>query len=92
MAVTEGSEFPVEGSGSGEKWRVEIDDGLCIGSGGCVLRAPEAFEFDAARQSCVRHELLAASDLILDAAENCPVEAISIKDEADGRMVFPPEE
>jgi ferredoxin len=74
------------------QWRVEIDGGLCIGSGGCVLRAPDAFELDAARQSCVRHELLAASDPILDAAENCPVEAIAIRNEADGRMVFPPEE
>ena len=74
------------------QWRVEIDGDLCIGSGGCVLRAPDAFELDAARQSCVRHELLAASDQILDAAENCPVEAISIRDESDGHLVFPPDD
>jgi ferredoxin len=72
-------------------WRVTIDDSLCIGSGGCVLRAPDAFELDVYRQSCVRHELLPVSDLILDAAESCPVEAISILDEDSGKPVFPPE-
>ena len=72
-------------------WRVEIDGGLCIGSGGCVLRAPESFELDAARQSCVRHEVLAPSDTVLDAAENCPVEAISIWEATSGKPVFPPE-
>jgi ferredoxin len=72
------------------KWRVTIDTDLCIGSGGCVSRAPEGFELDAARQGCARHELLAASDAVLDAAENCPVEAILIVEEGSGLAVFPP--
>jgi ferredoxin len=76
----------------GEKWRVEIDGGLCIGSGGCVLRDPVSFELDAARQSCVRHELLTPTAQLMDAAENCPVEAISIREAVGGRVVFPPEE
>jgi len=74
------------------KWRVTVDTGLCIGSGGCVLRAPDGFELDAARQSCPRHELLAPSDEVLDAAENCPVEAITIVEEGSGTVVFPPDE
>ena len=72
------------------KWRVTVDKDLCIGSGGCVLRAPEGFELDTARQSCPRHEVLAASDEVLDAAENCPVEAITIVEEGSGAVVFPP--
>lgn len=72
------------------EWRVTVDKGLCIGSGGCVLRAPEGFELDAARQSCARHEVLAPSDLVLDAAENCPVEAIEIVEVGTGVAVFPP--
>ena len=67
-----------------------IDTDLCIGSGGCVLRAPEGFELDAARQSCPRHEVLAASEGVLDAAENCPVEAITLVEEGSGVVVFPP--
>jgi ferredoxin len=72
------------------KWRVTVDKDLCIGSGGCVLRAPEGFELDAARQSCPRHELLEPSDLVLEAAETCPVEAIEIVEEETGLVVFPP--
>jgi ferredoxin len=74
------------------KWHVEIDGDICIGSGGCVNRAPEAFELDMFRQSCVKHALMAPSDAVLDAAETCPVEAISIREEETGRLVFPPEE
>ncbi|GAA2022759.1 hypothetical protein GCM10009839_20290 [Catenulispora yoronensis] len=74
------------------KWQVTVDKDLCIGSGGCVLRAPDGFELDAARQSCARHEVMASSDAVLDAAENCPVEAISIVEEGSGTVVFPPED
>ena len=73
-------------------WRVEVDGDLCIGSGGCVLRAPGAFELDAARQSCVRFEVMEASEEVMEAAENCPVEAISVWDAGSGAAVFPPEE
>jgi ferredoxin len=72
------------------KWRVTIDTDLCIGSGGCVSRAPEGFELNPIRQGCPRHEVMAASEAILDAAENCPVEAISIAEEGSGLAVFPP--
>jgi ferredoxin len=72
------------------KWRVTIDTDLCIGSGGCVSRAPEGFELNSIRQGCTRHEVLAASGEVLDAAENCPVEAISIVEEGSGSAVFPP--
>lgn len=72
------------------RWRVTVDKDLCIGSGGCVLRAPEGFELDAARQSCPRHAVLTPSDTVLDAAENCPVEAITIVEESTGLAVFPP--
>ena len=72
------------------KWRVTVDTDLCISSTGCVLRAPEAFELDAARQGCPRHEVMAASEEVMDAAESCPVEAISIVEEGTGVVVFPP--
>lgn len=74
------------------KWHVEIDGDLCIGSGGCVIRAPEAFELDMFRQSCVKHALMAPSDDVMEAAETCPVEAISIREEGTGLLVFPPED
>ena len=74
------------------KWRVTVDLDLCISSGGCVMRAPEGFDLDIARQSCPRHEVMEASDEVLDAAENCPAEAISIVDAESGVAIFPPAE
>ena len=77
---------------TGVKWTAEVDAGLCIGSGSCVLRAPDAFELNSARQSCPKHALLTPSEQIMDAAENCPVEAITIREAEGGKVVFPPED
>ena len=54
------------------------------------MRAPDGFELDAARQSCPQHEVMGASDEVMDAAENCPVEAITIVEDGSGALVFPP--
>ncbi|RSS45047.1 ferredoxin, partial [Streptomyces sp. WAC07061] len=35
----------------GDRWQVEVDRGVCIGSGMCVTHAPDAFTLDSARQS-----------------------------------------
>ncbi|MFE7118535.1 ferredoxin [Streptomyces sp. NPDC057654] len=75
-----------------DRWHVEVDRGVCIGSGMCVSTAPEAFRLDAARQS---HPVTAerdASESVLAAAESCPVEAITITELPSGEAVFPPEE
>ncbi|GLW13781.1 MULTISPECIES: ferredoxin [Streptomyces] len=76
----------------GERWRVEVDRGVCIGSGMCVATAPDGFRLDTARQSHpVAPEADAAAD-ILAAAEGCPVEAITVTLAGSGEAVFPPEE
>ncbi|MFE0423063.1 ferredoxin [Streptomyces sp. NPDC058953] len=76
----------------GDRWHVEVDRGVCIGSGMCVGTAPDAFTLDSARQS---HPVDAATDAgepLLTAAETCPVEAIVITLLGSGEPVFPPEE
>ncbi|GAA3489718.1 MULTISPECIES: ferredoxin [Streptomyces] len=76
----------------GDRWRVEVDRGVCIGSGMCVNTAPSAFRLDSARQS---HPVVSAVDAdedVLAAAEGCPVEAIAIALRDSGEAVFPPEE
>ncbi|GGN61132.1 hypothetical protein GCM10012285_59880 [Streptomyces kronopolitis] len=76
----------------GERWRVEVDRGVCIGSGMCVATAPDGFRLDTARQSHpVAPETDAEAD-ILAAAEGCPVEAITVTLAGSGEAVFPPEE
>lgn len=35
----------------GDRWHIEVDHGVCIGSGMCVNNAPRDFQLDAARPS-----------------------------------------
>ncbi|MFG3303659.1 ferredoxin [Streptomyces wuyuanensis] len=76
----------------GDRWQVEVDRGVCIGSGMCVNNAPDGFKLDAARQSHPTEPETDANEDILTAAESCPVEAISIRLPGSGEPVFPPEE
>ena len=85
----------------GDRWHVEVDRDVCIGSGLCVSAAPGGFRLDGARQS---HPVAAetdASEAVLAAAEGCPVEAIAIRliggaaggdGGSRGEQIFPPDE
>ena len=76
----------------GDRWRVGVDRSVCIGSAQCVHLAPDAFRLDSAMQSHPVEPETDANERILDAAENCPVEAIVITLLGSGEPVFPPEE
>ena len=76
----------------GDRWHVEVDRALCIGSAQCVHRATGAFHLDSAMQSHPLERETDANELILEAAESCPVEAIVITLLGSGEPVFPPEE
>ncbi|MFF8727628.1 ferredoxin [Streptomyces sp. NPDC015171] len=76
----------------GDRWRIEVDRSVCIGSAQCRHHAPDAFRLDAARQSHPVEPDADASEPILAAAESCPVEAIALTLLTSGEAVFPPEE
>ncbi|MCT9087909.1 ferredoxin [Streptomyces sp. ASQP_92] len=76
----------------GDRWHVEVDRSVCIGSGMCVNHAPAGFELDSARQSHPREPDTDAGGQVLAAAEGCPVEAIRITLLGSGETVFPPED
>lgn len=76
----------------GDRWRVEVDRSLCIGSGMCVVTAPGGFALDTARQSHPTAPESDADEKVLEAAEGCPVEAITITLAHSGETVFPPED
>ncbi|GAA2520918.1 ferredoxin [Streptomyces longisporus] len=78
--------------GAGDRWHVEVDRSICIGSAQCVHRATGAFRLDSAMQSHPVEPETDATERILEAAENCPVEAIVITLLGSGEPVFPPEE
>jgi ferredoxin len=73
-----------------ERWRLEVDHGVCVGSGMCVGHAPAAFELNSARQSSPKVAEVDSDEAVLEAAENCPAEAITITDAVTGAAVFPP--
>ncbi|MFG2289905.1 ferredoxin [Streptomyces sp. NPDC048595] len=75
-----------------DRWQVEVDRSVCIGSGMCVGAAPDGFRLDTARQSHPVAPEAEAAESVLAAAEGCPVEAIIITVAGSGEAVFPPEE
>jgi ferredoxin len=64
---------------------IEVDRGLCIGSGDCVDTAPDVFELDSEEKAVVVDPDGAPVDDILQAAANCPVSAITVVGE-DGEL------
>ncbi|KOU57582.1 ferredoxin [Streptomyces sp. MMG1533] len=76
----------------GDRWQIEVDRSLCIGSAQCVHHAPDGFRLDTGRQSLPVEPETDANEKILAAAEGCPVEAIMITLLGSGEPVFPPEE
>ena len=76
----------------GDRWTVEVDRSVCIGSGLCAAAAPDGFRLDGARQSHPAEAEADASEALLAAAEGCPVEAITLLLAGSGEPVFPPED
>ena len=58
--------------------RIEVDRGLCIGSGDCVDTAPDVFELDGEDKAVVIDPDAAPVDVVIEAAGNCPVTAIVV--------------
>ncbi len=56
---------------------VKVDKNKCIGCGLCAGMCPETFQMDLDGKSEVISD--AVTDCAKNAAENCPVEAISVK-------------
>ena len=58
----------------------------CCGNAVCVEIAPDVFALDS-KQKCVVIDAEAASlELLIEAAENCPCEAIVIEDDEGNKV------
>ncbi len=64
-----------------------LPDG-CIGAATCVSDAPNTFEMDGDLAIVINPQGDSDAD-ILDAAKNCPVNAIVLVDEKTGKQVWP---
>ena len=75
-------------SAPGTAWRLSVDAGTCIGSGMCAGIAPALFTL-VDGVSVASPAPVAPDPAAVDAAESCPVEAITVRDAADDHLVAP---
>jgi ferredoxin len=67
---------------------IEVDRPLCYGFGDCVDTVPAVFALDEEDVAIVLDRDGAPVDDIVEAAQNCPVDAIVVTDEA-GDQIYP---
>jgi ferredoxin len=67
---------------------IEVDRALCYGFGDCVDTVPAVFALDEEDTAIVLDPDAAPLDDVVEAAQNCPVDAIIIVDE-DGQQIYP---
>ena len=71
------------------KLQVTVDHDVCVGNAMCPHIAPKVFALNDDRQSQVIDPDGDTSDVILEAAEACPVSAITVIDAETGEQMFP---
>ena len=73
---------------SGSQWRLEVDRHVCISSGMCAGIAPDHFELEADGAHPTA-DVVDQDEVVVDAAESCPVEAIKVFAASGGELVAP---
>jgi len=68
--------------------KVRVDRDTCVGVGNCVAIAPSVFRLDNENKAVVLNSESVTEDILLSAAESCPVKAIVLEDDS-GSQVFP---
>ena len=71
------------------KVSVSVAHDICVGNAMCVTIATNAFQLNDDRQSAPANPDGDTEELIMEAAENCPVSAITITDAITGEQLFP---
>ncbi|MFF5498166.1 ferredoxin [Streptomyces aquilus] len=73
-----------------EHWTIEIDSAVCVGSGLCAGSAARAFTLDTAGRATAPDSPVPADADLLEAAENCPAAAITLRTAEEGEEIFAP--
>jgi ferredoxin len=68
--------------------KVRVDRELCIGVSNCVAIAPTVFELDNENKAVVLDPASVNEQVILEAAESCPQDAIIVEDD-EGNQLYP---
>jgi len=69
--------------------KIVVNRGKCIAAANCVGIAPKVFAIDGQRKAYVIDATGADETALVEAAEVCPTEAISLFDEETGEQLFP---
>ena len=68
--------------------KVRVDRELCIGVSNCVAIAPTVFELDDKNKAVVLDPASVNEQVLLEAAESCPQDAIIVEDDK-GNQLYP---
>lgn len=71
------------------KLRIIVNHDVCVGNAMCETFATNTFALNENRQSEAVNPDGDPLEQILEAAENCPVSAISVEDSETGEQLFP---
>ena len=71
------------------KLRISVDHNVCVGNSMCETLAPKVFVLNDDRQSEAVNPDGDTEENILEAAESCPVSAITVVDAETGETLFP---
>jgi len=77
------------GTSRKSKYIVEISRDICIGAASCIAIAANTFMLDEGNKVLIIEGEWDDDDIILAAAQSCPVFAITIKDATTGKQIFP---
>lgn len=68
--------------------KVKVDRELCIGVSNCVAIAPTVFKLDEENKAVVLAPSSVDEETVLEAAESCPENAITVEDD-EGKQLYP---
>ncbi len=71
------------------KLKITVNPNVCVGNAMCETYATHTFALNDDRQSSVINSAGDPEELVLEAAENCPVSAITVEDADTGEQLFP---
>lgn len=89
--VTQPNENTQTDTDKKSKYKITVKRDLCIGAASCSAIAPKTFELDDKNIAVIKEEEWDEDELILAAAQSCPVFAIIIENTETGEQIFPKE-
>ncbi len=69
--------------------KILVDRSKCIAAANCIGMAPRVFTLDGMKKAVVLDPRGADDEKLIEAAEACPTEAITLCDDETGKQIFP---